>query len=74
MKKAHLYRLWALFDDGAIWDLEILAVDMSGPLMWVGSHNKDSLVKFDVTLIEKNVQSVEDSFIAKSLNTRMVIS
>jgi hypothetical protein len=75
-KMAHKYKLIVKWSNKPDWNITILAIDAESVTMWLpkssGSQNMENdetyIVSVEIQLLERNVEKVKDSFIAKGID------
>ena len=74
-KMAHKYKLNVKWSNKPDWNITILAIDTEAVTMWLpksGSQNMENdetyIVNVEIQLLERNVEKVKDSFIAKGID------
>jgi len=66
MKKAHIYNLKAIFEDGREWDLKILAVSITWVFCWI--KDCDNVKSMTVEMVKKDAKEVPENFGAKGID------
>jgi hypothetical protein len=72
---SHKYKLNVKWSNKPDWNITILAIDAEAVTMWLpksGSQNMENdetyIVSVEIQLLERNVEKVKDSFIAKGID------